>query len=124
MAGKRLRTRATAVLLRDSKVLLTRDRGQRRYALPGGGIKRSESVVGAIARELYEELRLEPTSVIRIPRLDFDGTVNSHKVCMVEFDGEPILRRFEIEDFVWWDRREDLPLFPHVKRILSRVRVD
>ena len=124
MAGRRLRPRATAVLIREGRVLLTRDRGQRRYALPGGGIKRGEPTISAVARELHEELRMELTQVTRLPKLDFDGMLNAHKVCLVEADGEPILRRFEIEDFIWWDGKEEVPLFPHVAHILSRMQTE
>ncbi|MEE8373596.1 MAG: NUDIX domain-containing protein [Dehalococcoidia bacterium] len=69
MVKQRLRQRATAIVLRDGKVLLVKDRRARRYSLPGGGLKRREPAVCAAARELYEELGLEATKVTRVARV-------------------------------------------------------
>ena len=122
MAGRSLRQRATAVVIRDGKVLLVRERGARRYSLPGGGVKKREPVVCAAARELYEELSLEATQVTRMPRFDFTGSVNEHQVCLVEVKGEPILRRLEINSFLWWDRNEPIPVRPHVEGVLGKMK--
>lgn len=122
MAGNRLRERAAVVVVREGRVLLVRQRGQRRFSLPGGGIRRQEPVVSAAAREVYEELRLEAVRVTRLPRYDHNGTANAHRVCLVEVKGEPILRRFEIDDFIWWDQKETVAVLPHVTSILSKMR--
>ena len=116
-----LRQRATAVMIRDGKVLLVRDRRARRYSLPGGGMKRRELAISAAARELFEELGLEATKVVRLPKCDYGGALNSHQVCLVEADGEPMLRRLEIESFVWWDMVEPISILPHVTVILRKM---
>lgn len=121
MVKRRLRQRATAVVLRDGKVLLVKDRRARRYSLPGGGIKRREPAVCAAARELYEELGLEATKVTRLPECDYGGALNSHQVCLIEADGQPILRRLEIESYIWWDLKEPVNILPHVTVILRKT---
>jgi 8-oxo-dGTP pyrophosphatase MutT (NUDIX family) len=119
---RRLRQRAAAVVVRDDKVLLIRDRGQRQFSLPGGGIKKRETVIGAAARELDEELRLEATTITRLPKYDYNGTANAHRVCVVEVWGEPILRRLAIEELLWWDMKEPVPLMPHVTAIVNGTK--
>ena len=42
-----MRQRATAVVVRNGAVLLVRDRGHRKFSLPGGGIHRGEAVADA-----------------------------------------------------------------------------
>ena len=53
--------RVAAVIARDTEVLLVehRKRGQRYWVLPGGRLQGSETLEGALRRELREELRLE-----------------------------------------------------------------
>ena len=51
-----MRIRGTAVVFRDGKVLLVRDRGKYKFSLPGGGTKRNEPSISSAVRELYEEL--------------------------------------------------------------------
>ena len=121
MRLKRLRRRATAVVARDGKVLLVKDRGQDRYSLPGGGIKRSEPVADAASRELSEELGLVAVKVTRSPEYDFEGSFNLHHVCIVEATGEPRLRQLEVNAFLWWDMLEWVPILPHVRCILQKM---
>lgn len=116
-----LRPRATAVIIRDGKVLLVKNRGQRHFSLPGGGIRRWETVVSAAVRELYTELRLQAIKVTRLPQCDFTGSTNMHHVCLIEANGEPIPRRLEPSKFIWWDMKESIPVFRHVRGILSKM---
>ncbi|MBA7482735.1 hypothetical protein ES707_18229 [subsurface metagenome] len=118
-----MRKRVTAVVIRDSKVLLVRDKGLASFSLPGGAIKNGESVKSAAARELYEELKLNSIKVTRLPGCDFKGSVNDHKVCLVQAEGEPQLRQ-ELDKFIWWDIREPITIavFAHVNNILKRFR--
>jgi len=53
MPNRHLRARGTAVVIRDGKVLLVRDRGRHRFSLPGGGIKGNEPAASAAGRELF-----------------------------------------------------------------------
>ena len=56
---------ANAVIIWDGKLLLERRRDNNTWALPGGGCKRKETGLDAVAREVYEELGL------RIPKHRF-----------------------------------------------------
>ena len=122
MADKRLRARATSVMTREDKVLLVKYRGKRRLSLPGGAIKGTEPVVCAAARELHEELGVEAVKITRLPKCDFADSSHQHRVCLVEADGEPMLRRLEVDSFTWWDMKGQVPAFPHVTAILKRLK--
>ncbi len=57
------RQRATAIVERDGRVLLVRDKWRPAFMLPGGGIDEGESPEVAIERELREETTLTATAV-------------------------------------------------------------
>jgi 8-oxo-dGTP pyrophosphatase MutT (NUDIX family) len=122
MNNRHLRQRGTAVVIRDGKVLLVRDRGKHQFSLPGGGIKENEPAASAAGRELFEELGLSPTKITRLPDCDFKGSLSHHKVCLVEARGEPHLRGHELDKFIWWDGTSKIPVFAHVRAILHAVR--
>lgn len=121
MRLKRLRNRATAVVIRNGKVLLVKDRGQTHFSLPGGGIKKKETAVTAASRELYEELGLEAVKIVRSPEFDFNGSINQHSVCLVEAVGEPAPRQITVSGCMWWDMEESVPVLPHVVQILGKI---
>ena len=116
-----MRRRGTAVVVRNGKVLLVRDKGKSRFSLPGGGIKQGEPAVSAAARELYEELGLDAIGVKRVPKCDFKGSTSEHRVCLIEASGEPHLRGHELDKFIWWDMKTSIPLYAHVTHILNRM---
>ena len=109
-------------MIRDGKVLLVRDRGRHRFSLPGGAIKKSEPTVSAAARELYEELGLTAIKVTRLRECDFKGIVSEHKVCLIQASGEPHLRGHELNKFIWWDMKEPIPTYAHVKNTLKKIQ--
>ena len=113
------RDRATAIVVREGRYLLVRDRGRETFALPGGGIEDEESASSAMARELYEETGLHTTSITRL--FTFGGKHNDHVVFRVEADGE-VEAMGEVDGFTWWDGGDDTPVYPHVKGILSAWR--
>ncbi len=117
----RRRARATAVVVRDGKVLLVREAGVPYFSLPGGGIQKAESAAVAAAREIWEELGLAAVEVERVEECDHAGFLNDHHVCLIQTDGNPCLRGHELEAFYWWDMKESIPLHPHVKAILAKV---
>ena len=117
-----MRQRGTAVVIRDGKILLVRDRGKHHFSLPGGATKKGEPTVSAAARELYEELGLNVVKVTRLRECDFKGSVSEHKVCLIEASGEPHLRGHELDKFMWWDMKESVPIYAHVKGILSKIK--
>jgi 8-oxo-dGTP pyrophosphatase MutT (NUDIX family) len=117
-----MRQRGTAIVIKYGKVLLVRDRGHHKFSLPGGGIHEGEPVVSAAARELYEELGLHITSVKRVRKCDFKGSLSEHKVCLIEANGEPHLRGKELDKFIWWDMKTPIPIYSHVIYILKKLK--
>jgi len=115
------RTRGTAIVLRDNKVLLVRDKGKNKYSLPGGGTNKDEPSMASAIRELYEELGMSAKKAERIFRCDFKGSLNKHKVVLVETDDEPRLRGKELDEFIWWDMETEIFLYDHVKAILGKL---
>lgn len=116
--GTQLRERATAVLIRDGNVLLVRGPSLGDYNMPGGGIEAGETPVEAVLRELREETGLVAN------RLEFlfawESSANRHHSFRIEAEGEATLSD-EVASFIWWDRNEKLPMWPHVNAILSRL---
>lgn len=86
MAFKVQRRRITAIIEYPEGILVTLMRHML-PSLPGGGIKYGESEEQALARELYEETRLQ----VAHARLLFHHTTaaNQHAVYAVEAIGEP-----------------------------------
>ena len=112
------RHRATLVMRREGRILLVRDRGRSSYGLPGGGIEDGELPIVAAARELHEETGLEATAIRYL--FSFAGKYNVHRVYEVEADGEAAVRG-EIDCYIWWDMKDDTPVYPHVEGILARL---
>ena len=121
MPSRNLRQRGTAVVVRNNKVLLVRDKGKHRFSLPGGGIRENEPAASAAGRELFEELGLSLIKITRLRECDFKGSASHHKVCLIEARGEPHLRGHELDKFIWWDMKENIPIFAHVKVILGKM---
>lgn len=112
-----LRPRATAVVVRDDRVLLVSD-GAGIFMLPGGGIEPGERPEAAAARELHEETGLTATRTEYL--FSWDSGTNRHLLFLVEADGDVEIGS-EISDFRWWDGRECLPAYPHVAVVLERL---
>jgi len=117
----KVRIRGTSVVFRDGKVLLVRDRGKLKFSLPGGGTHHHEPSMAAAIRELHEELGMRARKAERISRCDFEGSQSKHKVSLIETDDEPRLRDKELEEFIWWDMKADIPRFSHVDQILEKL---
>ena len=115
------RDRATAVVVRDGKVLLVKEAGVHYFSLPGGGMHNGEPAADAAVREIAEELGLVATRFERLEGCDHAGLMNDHHVCLVQADGDPRVIGRELDAFCWWDMQESIPLHPHVKAILSKV---
>ena len=117
MAGQ-LRSRATAVVVRDGNVLLVRQTARADFGMPGGGIERGELPLNAVGRELREETSLRATKIEYL--FNYATATNNHTVFRTETEGDVAIGH-EIDAFIWWDRNETLPLFPHVRGILSKL---
>lgn len=101
------------MVLRHGCLLLVRDRGKRRYSLPGGGTLRGEKTDQAAIRELYEETGLIGSNPKYIGK--FAGSANFHKLYLVDARGRVSLNKKEIADHKWWDMKESVPVYYHVK---------
>ncbi|MGM9664278.1 MAG: NUDIX hydrolase [Eubacteriales bacterium] len=51
--------RTVAVLIKDNKILVQRDKGGNEYALPGGHIKVGETLEDGLIREIREEMGVQ-----------------------------------------------------------------
>ena len=119
-ANQRKRQRATALVVKDGRYLLVRDKGHDKYSLPGGGMEQGEAALTAACRELGEELGMKAYRAERLFDYTNEGSFNDHKVVLVFAGGEPKINDRELESFRWWDGRERLPVYPHVTSIVSR----
>ncbi len=117
-----LRRRATAVVMRNGKVLLVRDKGKKTFSLPGGGIHKHEPPLSAAARELYEETSLRPLKAQYIG--EYDGKFNHHFVFIVEAKGNVHISSKELDEAIWWDRRDKIRIERHVWDILEMTSAD
>ncbi|MFA5064706.1 MAG: NUDIX domain-containing protein [Dehalococcoidia bacterium] len=120
MSQGQLRKRGVAVVLRQGRVLLVRDRGKHKYSLPGGGAHDNERSYEAAARELYEETGLRTKKSTYIG--SFNGAVSEHKAFLIEAEGHVHLKQHgELGSYLWWNMRSDVPVFAHVRAILAMV---
>jgi len=116
-----LRDRATAVVRRDDRLLIVRDRGFRHYSLPGGGVNRGESPEDAVVRELDEETGLRALSVSPLLRCKTSDVFNTYLVYLVEATGDIHMNRLELGDALWWDGQTRLPFFGYVRHVLRQL---
>lgn len=119
-----MRKRATALVFRGNRVLLVRDRGHKKFSLPGGGVEFRESVLTACIRELHEELGVEVVKIHRVSDADFRGKLNYHHTCLVEFRGKPRINRSgELAEYIWWDHEDEGPSrYRHVEQIIFKAK--
>jgi 8-oxo-dGTP pyrophosphatase MutT (NUDIX family) len=116
-----MRNRATAVVLRQKQILIVRDRDHHSYSLPGGNIKKGELILAAAVRELFEELGMEANKAVRMPNCDYVGKNTKHYVVFIESQDTPFINDKELDDFLWWDGRVNIPCYPHVKAICDKL---
>ncbi len=130
----RIRRRATAIVMRDERLLLLREPEDTEFGLPGGGVEDDEPPSLAVVRELLEETGLAASRVAYLfDYYEFWDTDNPlapvvhqgyhywgqvHNVFRVDADGEVILSAEHCE-FTWWDGIADLPVWSGVKDMLS-----
>jgi len=116
-----MRIRGTAVVIKNNLVLLVRDKGDKTYFLPGGGRNRNEPSMAAAIRELYEELGMRALKAKRIVKCDFKGSFNWHKVTLIETNDKPVIQSSELEEFIWWNMKDNIPRYKHVDSILKKL---
>ena len=113
------RRRSTVLAVKEGRYLLVREKGNRSYALPGGGVERGEPTLLAVVRELHEETRLKVSQIHYIG--DIDGRRAYHYVFLAEVYGKVRLQRKELSAYRWWDGRQpaSVPLQGHVQGALA-----
>jgi 8-oxo-dGTP diphosphatase len=121
MANRHLRKRGVAVVIQHGEVLLVKDRGKTHYSLPGGKVRHNERSYQAAARELQEETTLKATKTTYIG--SFDGAVSRHRAFLIEAEGHVHLKKGgELVAYLWWDMKSHIPVYQHVKSILSIIK--
>ncbi len=113
------RRRATVVAEQNGKYLIVREKGAKRWSLPGGGIERGESELRAAIRELEEETQLTPTKAEYLFR--HEGATQDHRVVQISVSGKVHLQKKELAAFKWWDGTETLPMLESARAILRRA---
>ena len=116
------RNRATALVFREGRLLLVRERGAKHWSLPGGGMKKGEDPVAAAARELDEETKLVVTSAEYL--FDYESPSQRHHVCLLEAEGTVELLKDEVGDYRWWDGETQLAIIPSAVEIIGRAGVE
>ena len=134
------RDRATAIVLRDSRVLLVREKHAKRYSLPGegvssrdeltvrrrpwwlqlwqkifgGGVNR-EAAKTAVIREVLEETGLTADNV------EWKFRHGRHWVFSMHIpQGVVHLQAKEISNFNWWDGKDQIRATGTTRKILNR----
>ena len=132
------RIRVSAILRRDSRVLLVRQEkhGREYWLLPGGGVSAGESLVQALKRELAEEVGLDEELPLEGPVAIADsiapaGSPAKHVVHIVfaGYLGDRSLERVTSKDSAVCNHRlfdvdelAGIVLHPPIQRFLARWR--
>jgi len=120
----RKRYRASAIIIRDGKLLLVQHKGERNFSLPGGGFHHKETTIQAGIREATrEELGgINVLSANRMKHYDMESAKTKHKFVLLTISGEPYIKQSrEINKVIWWDMKSLLPVHGHVKHILGEL---
>jgi len=105
-------------------VLLVREHSKKQYSLPGGGFKKGETTIATAVREIYEELGAKCYLVRRLENCDYKGKWAFHKVCQIALldNNHPFIKaKNEIDDSIWWNMKDRIPVQHHVKAILNKM---
>ncbi len=135
--GRRIRHRATLVVMREGRLLLMREPGDAEFYLPGGGVEHGELPICAAARELLEETGMTALSIRRLfDHCDFWGGQLSdfwkssseywgqaQSVFGVEARGSVRLSA-EHAEHMWWDGAADIRLPDEIAPLLRQIGGD
>jgi 8-oxo-dGTP diphosphatase len=132
-----MRTRATALIIKDGSILMIhrfRD-GEDYYVLPGGGVEEGEKPEEAVLREVKEETTLDVKLIKHLQtwRSKYREWDNEHQLFFCEYiSGEPKLQSDSSEAkktteentykpvWVGIDKLDSLTIYPeHTKEVLA-----
>ena len=102
-----MRHTSRAIIIKDKKILLLTGHDAGFYWTPGGGIEDGETSVGAVHRELREELNVDIVAFSHYLAYEFENkSVSSY---MVDIDQELSIGN-EITGYVWYSKGDDIKL--------------
>lgn len=96
------------VLVRDGRVLVTRNRGVDVFYFPGGKRESGESDAETLAREIAEELqsRVDTATMVHVEtfetRRDYDGCTEFRMICYTAEYSGPLVASKEIAESAWF----------------------
>ncbi|MEU1481303.1 NUDIX domain-containing protein [Streptomyces sp. NPDC005760] len=96
------------VLVRDGRVLVTRNRGVDLFYFPGGKREPGESDAETLAREIMEELRsrIDTATMMHVgtfeTRRESDGSVEFRMICYTAEHTGPLIASREIAESDWF----------------------
>ncbi|MDE2940227.1 MAG: NUDIX domain-containing protein [Chloroflexota bacterium] len=115
-----LYVRATAVVVKEGKILLVKHNRENQWALPGGRVTATEEPSRRAVLEVAEETGLLIDNPIFVGR--YAGTVAAHQIFLAQGNGDPKPNRRELRDVCWWDGKTPLDVEQHVNAIMAIVR--
>ena len=113
--------KATAIILRDDKVLLVRV-DNRPFALPCDNMRDPrDPAISAVCRKVSEVLDLEPLRAERLEACDVTDQPYHHHAVRIHVHPQdyPVIMS-GITEFIWWDRVTPIKRAPHVDEILEK----
>ena len=117
---KKRRSRATLLAEQHGQILLVQEKGRLPFSLPGGGLKKGESVLQAALRELKEETNLEAVKAEYL--FDYESASQNHKVVWATVTGRVHLQAKELAGYRWWNTLEEVPLIDSTIGIVDRLK--
>jgi 8-oxo-dGTP diphosphatase len=116
-----------AIIRREGRILICRRKPDQTHPLkwefPGGKVEDGESPVGALSRELHEELGIRGATGNEITRYEF-AYPGKHPILLIffrieEFEGEP---RNLIFHEIRWEPPQNLPEFDFLEGDIDFIR--
>ncbi|MXY20281.1 MAG: NUDIX domain-containing protein [Dehalococcoidia bacterium] len=112
--------RASVLIVRDGRLLLVRNKGERRYSLPGGRMRPKESPTDAAIRQVAFKTGLQPFNVERLDDCDTETANSRHHVVRMETAGDVALNKREVSEYKWWDGNAGMRLNEHVPIVVGK----
>ncbi len=113
-----------ALLFNKGKVLMVREKDEKHWSFPGGGIKEGENVIDALQREVKEEISLEIRGSKEYCRYTHnwwkEGETCTDIFFITEGDISQIKKDGEIGEYAWFDYGFQKYNFPMHEKYIDR----